>query len=537
MNLFTRKTRTEIAGISAMAASLAIGSCTLNEIPKSTTHLSAPQTVERILRTQTETTFELTCDSEWFLDSIVLLNNVKTKWLNIEPTSGNGNTVITVKATASEEHFIRAAHIRFKTTNLYPSTTVYTVEQDGAIAVTTNTIPLHVTAGSATLEGAVSYEPTERIKEVGFAIKRKADSGEFTLYPQNEVNTAFEYTATGIEFDTPYAFKAYAQSDSNELFYGETGTFRVALTFQQASVTNTLKSNIDATGTYLKLPYLLGDGTTPYTISATMTPEIPGLEIGTLTDIVLSSEGGEILVPLTGPPAHSGEVTFTFTGLPVNLDDPDKKYTITTAIIEGGTDVTIYYESFGEPPAGVNPGGNASIVADRPITTELHLLRYGQPNAEYIRSGAGQFRSLETSGVSIVYDTDYDNPSRGMVVFAGQGSTGSWTISKLNTAYAENVYLSFAAHKQGSGKTFEKEDVIVEYSTDGGETWTAVPYARTDNGTAGSDRALNTWRLCTTAAGSIPSAPDLSIKFTAQSIAGNTGGKRMDDVKLIGDVL
>lgn len=537
MNLFTRKVKIKIAGISAMTASLAIGSCTLDEIPKSTTHLSAPQAVEHILRTQTETTFELACDSEWFLDSTILLNNYPTKWLEIEPSSGTGNTAITVRTTMNEDNFIRSAHLRFKTTNVYPSTTVYTVEQDGAIAVTTNTVPLNVAAGSATLAGSVDYDPIEGIGEVGFAIKKKEDSGEFTLYPQKDVATAFEYTATGIEFDTPYEFKAYAKSYSDELFYGETGTFRVALTFQEASLTEMLKSNIDATGSYLKLPYLLGDGTTPYTISATMTPEIPGLEIGTLTDIVLSSEGGEIMVPLTGIPTEYGEVTFTFTGLPVNPDDPDKQYTVTTTIIEGGTDVTIYYESYGEPPAGVNPGGNASIVADKPITKELNLLRFGQPNAEYIRSGAGQFRSLETSGVSIVIDGDYDNPSRGMVMFVGQGSTGSWTISKLTTTHAENIRLSFAAHKQGNGKTFEKEDVVVEYSTDGGETWTAVPYTRADNDIAGSDKSMNTWRLCTTAAGSIPSVPNLSIRFTAQNIAGNNGGKRMDDVKLIGDVL
>ena len=113
--------------------------------------------------------------------------------------------------------------------------------------------------------------------------------------------------------------------------------------------------------------------------------------------------------------------------------------------------------------------------------------------------------------------TGYLGASGGGNVFFGtaSGADRNLIIAGINTTGFVSPQLQFGLDKVASGS----EPFVVEVSSDGVD-WTAL--------TVPQPAALNTWTL-TTASGTIPSTPNLSIRFSKNS---TTAQYRLDDVKL-----
>ncbi|RYD91100.1 MAG: hypothetical protein EOP54_22990, partial [Sphingobacteriales bacterium] len=135
-----------------------------------------------------------------------------------------------------------------------------------------------------------------------------------------------------------------------------------------------------------------------------------------------------------------------------------------------------------------------------------------QNTSNFTYTGTADVRNSSAS-------SGYTGSSGGGNVFF-TSSDRTFQISGINTASHSNLVLSFGHHKTTNAANNE---LLVEVSTDG-TTYTQLNYSRpTGSGTSG-------WLLIT-ASGTIPSVPNLRIRFT------NTSSSiqfRLDDVKLTG---
>lgn len=98
----------------------------------------------------------------------------------------------------------------------------------------------------------------------------------------------------------------------------------------------------------------------------------------------------------------------------------------------------------------------------------------------------------------------------------------------VSTAGHENIQLSFAAQRTGSGF----DDVTIEVSTDGGSTFTEV-VAELD---LPSNFALFSYDL-SAVTGDVDDNEDVIVRFTLDGGSGATGNNRYDNIKISGDTL
>lgn len=164
---------------------------------------------------------------------------------------------------------------------------------------------------------------------------------------------------------------------------------------------------------------------------------------------------------------------------------------------------TVYTENFGNPST----------------TTLLTAYSGFQTGSPVTYSGTADVRTSTPS--------DYSGASGQGCVFLGGVTTASGTpaktliISGINTQNYQNLTLSFG-HQKGTNAS--SNELKVEVS-DNGTDWTQLNYTRpTGSGTS-------VW-LVVTPTGTIPSAANLSIRFT-NPLDSNVGF-RVDDIKLTG---
>ena len=498
-----------------LSAVLAVG-CAVDEIPDSVIKMSFSTPSLRLPRFATDTSFVIETDEVWTVDTLMAANaQSRGSWISVTPLTGQGKAQVDIHVDANTDNRARTMYLQVTMSVPYPSVISNVVMQDGLVQVTTDPEPQHMTGSSVTLGGTWSYTGGGNVLETGIAYKAKESMEDFVLVPASDTAFQFSVDITGIERNTPYSYKAYVRDSHGEIFYGEECVFRAALTFNTGSITGgLLKSNIEAENIFIELPYVLGDGTTTYTVSAISS--IAGLTVES-QDVVLAERGGTIRLVVSGTPETYGPVTFTFTGLPEDPDDPSKQFTVVGEVIEGGEDVLIYWEAFGPAPEGTNDNGNITDL------TKVNFTRYGQPNAQYAKSGGANIRNEVSTGGT--FAGKYEGASGPCVLFiGGGGSNGMFTISGLNTQIAGNVRMTFASHRTGN-TSYVMDEVTLSYSTDGGETFVPLTYSR-------ENLSGNKW-LVNTVNEPLPSAESLTIQFKFTS---TTAAYRIDDVKLFGDI-
>ncbi|MGV3461331.1 MAG: T9SS type A sorting domain-containing protein [Flavobacterium sp.] len=173
---------------------------------------------------------------------------------------------------------------------------------------------------------------------------------------------------------------------------------------------------------------------------------------------------------------------------------------------------TIYSENMGPGNGGTNPN----------ITTYNGLNVWQNGTSTGITySGTASVRVSNASTPTTTF-------SGAANIFFSANSTQDFIISGLNTASypSADLVLTFglrqdAGETGGSAQPAPATSMVVEQSTDAGNTWTAVPYTRT----AASSAA---WEMITVSGGIIPSSATLSLRFRQSGATAS----RIDDVKL-----
>ncbi len=167
---------------------------------------------------------------------------------------------------------------------------------------------------------------------------------------------------------------------------------------------------------------------------------------------------------------------------------------------------TTYKETMGTVPG-------TTAIASHTGWTYYGILNY---------SGSADVRATTQSNV-----TDYSQASGGANVFFTNIVGREFTIAGINTNTFTNFdKISFGMYK--STTVSNGSELILEYTTDNGSSWTAFtkPTLPTGSGTA-------KWYYITTSAVIFPTDTNLTIRFRQTSSAGVQF--RIDDVTLIGD--
>lgn len=161
---------------------------------------------------------------------------------------------------------------------------------------------------------------------------------------------------------------------------------------------------------------------------------------------------------------------------------------------------TIYSENMGTPT------NTTTAISANPF----------QNGAPITYSGSADIRTSSPSSTS-----NYAGASGGANVFI-TGTVGTnFLISGIDTSNYTNLQLSFGQHKS---TTAANNQLLVEVSADG-TNWTSLTYSRpTGSGTANY--------ILVTPTGTIPSATNLSIRFT-NNLASTQW--RLDDITLTGN--
>lgn len=136
----------------------------------------------------------------------------------------------------------------------------------------------------------------------------------------------------------------------------------------------------------------------------------------------------------------------------------------------------------------------------------------------YTYSGNADTRLTQTSSRGYVTATGKRD-----IFFTNNAGT-YFTMSGISTLNFTNISLSFGAWKYRTDADFS--DFIVDYSTDGGISWTSLPYPPSQVGTGSS-----VWRNIDINNTGIPSVSDLSLRWTNNS---DYTYYRIDDIVLLG---
>jgi hypothetical protein len=141
-----------------------------------------------------------------------------------------------------------------------------------------------------------------------------------------------------------------------------------------------------------------------------------------------------------------------------------------------------------------------------------------QNSAAFTFSGTADVRS------SMPSDTYAGASGSGLVFLAAVLPSKTFQIDGINTLNYTDLTLSFGQHK---GTNAGSNEMTVEVSD--GVTWTPLTYTRAAGG------GTSVWILVTPT-GTIPSAANLSIRFTnpTNSTTPLSVGFRIDDIKLVG---
>ena len=184
----------------------------------------------------------------------------------------------------------------------------------------------------------------------------------------------------------------------------------------------------------------------------------------------------------------------------------------------------LYFETFGKAPEQPNPFNLIGFKdpVGKPIV-RVEFSREGQPHATYVR---------ETNRTNIRHETvmypqpkDYKWASGSPVLHAAKGFRGVLVISGLDIEGADGIQFDFG-YRSGAAE-FQKE-VTIEYSNDGGKTWTPVDWKLTKPYIKGKYMVART-------SGKIVGSKDFSLRLT-MDVAPTATDVRIDDLRLTGIV-
>lgn len=465
---------------------------------------------------QTEITLELTTDQAWVLDSVLpATGSEAVDWLTVYDQEGSGNATIKLSCKQNENPADRLALVRFKIQGAYAEYRTCTLTQTGTPVVTTGTIA-GATAESLTFSGSYVYTG-EYVTKAGFEIWTAAtiDTPQ-SIYCETPGS---EFTAVcPVEYGNDYSYKAFVEGQDGKRFLA-TNTENVSVRFSlgEPKVEGELRTNVETKDAFVVVPYYFGDGKS-YTVSGNC--NIEGLTIGS-TSVVFDPNGGEVRLPVTGTPATTGTATFTLTGLP-NTSEP---VTISIEVLEGGKGLVLFLETFGPTPSETKPfnltnGLPIGVIPDNIV----QFSRTGQPLAEYVRDT--EYTNIRHETGMFSKPTHYEWASGSPCIQAQQGKQGIFTINHLNIEGASNIKFDFGYR---CGSSFNKNDIVIEYSNDGGETWTQVAWETIGNYTIGKYIIIQTTE-------EIVGSTDLSLRLTLGNPTLSIDA-RIDDLRLTGDRL
>lgn len=485
---------------------------------------------------------ELLSGNEWMFDSFIPANPQQDneQWIEPDELYGDGNTVIAFQCTENTANRTRKAYMRFKLKGLYPEYRSVTVTQTGTPKV--KTIPISdASSESITLYGEYAYTgEAEFISRTGFSIIKDNDTeNPATVYCESS-EKSFSYVYP-IEPDSDYSVTAFAEDSNDNRFIGQdTQDICIRFSFGSPGLTGgTIRSEMDIKDICISVPYYFGDGNT-YRVSASSTVE--GLAVEE-TDVTFSKDGGIMTLPISGRTTETGKVTFTVTGLPESITEP---ISLTAVILQGGKDIVLYRESFGPLipyPDGTDKAYNMTVSdpVNEPIKS-ISFLKEGQPSAEYIRTDANI--NVRHEPVMFPNTDNYPWASGSPVLIAASGTTGSIIISNLNIPDANNIRIDFGyRYTANHDINLTKNEIVIEYSTDGGETWNATAWETSKPWEKGKYVTIQS-------NGEIHGSEKFSLKITFSSsvevqkpglIEGSKLTKadeiRIDDIRIIGDFI
>lgn len=468
---------------------------------------------------KTDITLNLITEHDWVLDAILsATGSEEVDWVTVYEQEGSGNSTVTLSCKRNETTADRSAYVRFKIKGAYPEYRTCTLTQTGTPVVTTGTIA-GATAESITLSGSYVYTG-EYVAKTGFEIW----SAENPDAPQSVYceTPGSEFSAVcPVEYGNDYSYKAFIEGkDGKRFLAANTENVSVRFSLGEPTVEGELRTNVETEDAFVIIPYYFGDGKS-YTLTGSCDIEGLSLESKTMT---FEPNGGEVRLAISGIPATTGTATFTLTGLP----GESTSVTVTAEVLEGGKGLVLFLETFGPTPDNTSVFNLIGYPTAIGVVSDdiVSFSRFGQPSAEYVRG---------TDRTNIRHETKmYPKPenyawaSGSPVLHAGKSFQGMLTINNLNLKGATNIKLDFGYISYVA--TFPKE-IVIEYSNDGGATWTQVDWQLTVPYTPGG--STHNYMLAETTE-EIIGSEHFSLRLTLNSTLGDS---RIDDLRLTGDRL
>ncbi len=463
---------------------------------------------------QTEITLELTTDQAWVLDSVLPASGTEAvDWLTVYDQEGSGNATVKLSCKQNENPADRLALVRFKIQGAYAEYRTCTVIQSGTPTVTTKAI-VSTTAESITLAGSYTYTG-EYLSKTGFEIWKNdnTEEKEIVYAETSKSNFSLKYP---VEHGNDYHYRAFVEGFAGKIFTADNEeSISIRFTPKTPSIEGTLRSNVEIKDAYVVFPYHFGDGKN-YNVSATC--NIEGVSIET-QEVNFDPNGGEIRLKITGIPTTSGTATFSPTGFPEVFNE----VLVSTEILQGGSGLLLYHETFGPKPDGDKPYNLTSKPIGE-VIDDIEFSRIGQPSAEYIRyTDKTHIRHEPVRGSK---PEDYVWASGSPVLYAAKNTQAILCINKLNVTDATNIKLDFGYCSYAS--KYLKE-ITIEYSNDGGKTWTEVDWELTVPFVSGKYIQAQT-------ISEIIGSNNLSLRLMLD-VPSNGADVRLDDLRLLGDYL
>ena len=459
---------------------------------------------------------DLVTEYDWALDAILSpTGSEEIGWLTALNPEGSGNSTVLLSCQSNEDPFDRSAYLRFKIRGAYPEYRTCTLTQTGTPAVMTGTI-IGTSAESITLSGTYAYTE-EYVTRVGFEIWTTGNPEAAQMLYCESVKKSFSLVYP-VKYGQEYSYRAFAESEDGKRFLAANEeSIAIQFSLGAPSVDGNVRTNVETKEAWIVVPYIFGNGKN-YIIGGSC--DVDGLDIKA-TEVTFDPNGGELRLPITGTPAATGTATFTLKGFP----SESEPITVTTEVLEGGTGLVLYHETFGPTPtktAAFNLTANLAIgvVPDDVVA----FSRTGQPLAEYVRG---------TDKTNIRHEPNmYSKPahyawaSGSPCLHTAAGTQGILTVNGLNLKGTSNIRFDFGYR---CGSSFNKNDIVIEYSNDGGETWTQVAWETIGNYTIGKYIIIQTTE-------EIVGSTDLSLRLTLGNPTLSIDA-RIDDLRLTGDRL
>ena len=462
-------------------------------------------------------TLDLVTEYDWGLDAILSPTSSEVvDWITVLNPEGSGRSTVTISCQSNEEPSDRSAYLRFKIKGAYPEYRTCTLTQTGTPVVTTGAIA-GATAESLTLAGSYVYTG-EYVAKAGFEIWTAATAETPQSIYCETPGSEFTAVCPG-EYGNDYSYKAFVEGkDGKRFLASNTENVSIRFSLGEPKVEGEVRTNAETKDAFVVIPYYFGDGES-YTLTGSC--DIEGLSLET-KEVIFDPNGGEIRLAISGTPAKTGTATFTLTGLP----GESASVTVTTEVLEGGKGLLLYHETFGPTPEKtsvfnlVGYPTAAGIVSDDIVA----FSRYGQPSAEYVRGTDRTNIRHET--VMYPKPEHYAWASGSPILHTGTGFQGILTVNNLNLKGATNIKVDFGYR---CGSSFNKNDIVIEYSNDGGQNWIQVDWSLTKEHVTGQ-------YVIAQSNDEIIGSENFSLRLTM----GNPKASidiRIDDLRLTGDRL